>query len=1107
MAKAKTQGKKIPASFINDLKAKISIHEFYTKITGIPFIKDNSRLRAKVQWRRDDNPSLTFHQRSNTLTDFADQSNYHNKAGKVYNHIDILIATKTCKSYYDSILYLANYVGEIIPADLLKSIQHYTKHQEALTDVFQACLTTLDSMFSKDCDKNRSFHLRTYCVDRCLPFDHKFFKLVEVGIWPARSIIESICKKYDIDIDKNNKEEISFARFPDEENKALVFPLYNKHGALVGISYRAMAAKKDVHRCILDNQPVAMYGLNHAISEERVVIVEGEMSILQVAARFWGPEPKDEARSTKAIKNMFSTGSLTNNSRLKYFEGEFQRVFYFNDVQLKDPDDKVKTETVDNVIDVYNTIKALEFKTVYWLNQRDKYDLDDYLREHIDEGYQAYLHIFKSHTLKKSMPGFLHRTIETLIKDFAEDTQDSARFAFCERFTSRLWNEADKNALRVLYADITNVDPDIVQQLNDSEFTQISNSPYFTKNHAYWIEEIVDKTSGIKEKIQMTDYIIRGSFKMISLGGEKKPKSEEVTITGEKAEIYGNIHFAKLKSTKGIIFKPEAFVDHKKFWLNVYMTEIDLIDKIKEKREEAVFHCIKNTLVTTSAKFSYSTPGPHIKTMDTEGFHETLRPNLFVQGGTLNTYLNKYVSVINGKVIPNSMLGIDLAKCTYYKFGTCTEEELLQSCHMLWYKLRYLHETLLMDGLIGYALCAPIKHILDPNVNGLHLFLLGQSNSHKTSLARIIQNFYGDFATDDRVAAFSNSTPKFLEAAIQITGSAVCVCDEFKISKEFTIEMMNHIIHHIFNGVGRGRLNSQSQMIDPNYFNANVITTAEYTQDFETSAEARYLRFMVPSKNTEQLYNDINGPENLPKFKTFTPYLVAWQHQNIELLLEKYKFYKSAIEKTIEEEPNKGRIAMQMAMVMIGFYSFCKFIASKEVCTEEDADKEIQGLMLHFLTTAKVQAARSTGARMLEKFKEYFAQGIDTRKINLAVIEYDSNDKYKDHHWTQTHNQICYVWLYRKNPKDENSLHYAIVSFSGLLSELKRVFNTPFTDSLKHELAAHGYLQLDERQQIPSVKVPNPISPSTMKSVRAVVLPVSMFTIERLNDDREPEGF
>jgi hypothetical protein len=693
------------------------------------------------------------------------------------------------------------------------------------------------------------------------------------------------------------------------------------------------------------------------------------------------------------------------------------------------------------------------------------------------------------------------------VKAFPEDSQDSARFAFCERFNTRLWNEADKNKLRVLYADITNVDPDIVQHINDSVFTQIGNSAYYIKNNAYWVEEIVDKQTGLKEKIQMTDFIVRGNFKMVSLGGERKPKSEEVTITGERAEIYGNIHFANTKTIKGITFKSEHFVDYKKFWANIYSTEIDLIDKIREKREEAVFHCIKNTLVTVMAKVSYSTPGPHIKTMDTEGFAETLRPNLFKQGGTLNTYLNKFVSVIDGKVVPNTQLGIDLAKCTYYKFGICSEEELVQTSHMLWYKLRHLHETLLMDGLIGYALCAPIKHILDPNVNGLHLFLLGQSNSHKTSLARIIQNFYGDFATDDRVAAFSNSTPKFLEAAIQMTGSAVCVCDEFKISKEYTIEMMNHIIHHIYNGVGRGRLNSQSQMIDPNFFNANVITTAEYTQDFETSAEARYLRFMVPSKNTEQLYNDINGPENLPKFKMFTPYLIAWQHRNIELLIERYKFFKNAIQKTIEEEPNKGRISMQLAMIMTGFYSFCKFIASKEVCTEEEADKEIQGLMMHFLATAKIQAGRSTGARMLEKFKEYLTQGINTRKINLGRLEYDQNDKYANKHWTQSNNWICNIWEYRKNPKDENSLHYSIVSWSGLLLDLKRIFNCPFTDSLKHELVAHGYLTLDHKGNIPVTKVPDPTNPGKMKSIRAVVLPVSMFTEERSTDDREPEGF
>jgi hypothetical protein len=342
-----------------------------------------------------------------------------------------------------------------------------------------------------------------------------------------------------------------------------------------------------------------------------------------------------------------------------------------------------------------------------------------------------------------------------------------------------------------------------------------------------------------------------------------------------------------------------------------------------------------------------------------------------------------------------------------------------------------------------------------------------------------------------------------LEAAIQATGSCVCVCDEFKPSKEYPIETMNHIIHNIYNGKTRGRLNTKSEMVDINYFNANVITTAEYAQELETSAEARYLRFNVPSINTESVYQEINGPDTLPLFKCFTPYLISWQHRNMEKLIERYNFYRSSIEETIKEEPNKNRISLQLSMILTGFYSFCKFIESKEICTEEESDKMIQRLVMHLIAQAKKQVARSTDVRVYDKFKEYLAEGLMTRTMNMAIIEYDQHDKPKLVRYTQQNNTVANVWKYRRNPSDPNSTVYAIFSFRRLKIDLKRGFDYDITDSLKQEFAD----QLDERGNIKPVWMPDPDNISKNKAHRAIIIPTSTIHPEGINDDREPEGF
>ena len=1092
----------IPADLINGLKLRIPINEFYTKLTGITFAKVDSRLRAQVQWRKDDHPSLTYASKSNTLTDFADKSNYSQKLGKVYNHIDLLQVTKTCKGFYDSVIYLANYLGETIPNDMLKAIQHYTKHQEALYDIFTACRNTANAMFLSTTDSRQSQMLRAYCKIREIPFDEKFFDLLEIGVWPAKSIVDSILDKYDIDKDKKNQDEIGFARFPDMENNALVFPLYNKHSALVGISARTMEDKKQIYRSTLNNQPLAMYGLNHAVSCKNVGIVEGEMNRIQVAARLWdNPE-----LAAKSIKTIFSTGSLSGNSKLKLFESFFDRVIYFPDVQLKNPDVKESRETIDNIIDVYDALKALEFKAIYWPDQKDKYDLDDYLRENKDTGKEAFFALFKTHDYKKSLPEYIQIVIEKEANGFPEESRNSVRFSFCERFAKRLYNGADQNELRYLYSDLTGVDDELVQQLDDASFTRIKDSVYYTKNSAYWIEE-TDKTTNVTEKKQISDFVVRGVYRMISMKGRNKPKTEELDSCWENAEIHAVIHYSKSKVKKTVILSVDDLVDYKKFWHKLYSADINLIDTTRKDREADIFYCAKNTLVVQLEKFSLPSSGPHIKSYAAEDIKDTLRPDLFMKGGTLKTFLSKYVSVIDGKVVENKFIGVDLSKSLHYQFGLSTEEELQKTSHTVWTTLRKMHEPLLVDGLLGYTFSAPIKHMLDANVNGLHLFLLGPSNSHKTSLARIFQNFYGDFATDTKVNAFSNQTPKHLEQAIQSTGSCICVCDEFKPSKEYTVETMNHIIHNIYNGKTRGRLNTKSEMVDINYFNANVITTAEYAQELETSAEARYLRFDVPPMNTESVYNEINGRDVLPYFKKFTPYVIAWQHRNMDILTERYGFYRTSIEKTIETEPNKNRISLQLSMILTGFYSFCKFLESREVCSEEEADKAIQKLFMHLLAQAKKQVARATNVRVVEKFREFLADGILSRTMNMAIVDYDQNDKIKGVRYTQQNNSATNIWKYRKNASDPNSLVYAILSFRRLKIELKRGFDYDIADSLKQEFAENGYIQLDEKGNIQSVRIPDPDNLSKQKSHRAIIIPTSIIHPEGINDDREPEGF
>jgi hypothetical protein len=198
---------------------------------------------------------------------------------------------------------------------------------------------------------------------------------------------------------------------------------------------------------------------------------------------------------------------------------------------------------------------------------------------------------------------------------------------------------------------------------------------------------------------------------------------------------------------------------------------------------------------------------------------------------------------------------------------------------------------------------------------------------------------------------------------------------------------------------------------------------------------------------------------------------------------------------------------MQLAMMIAGFYSFCNFMVSQGICEQAEADEAIQHLLLHFLGEAKIQITRSKETRAIEKFMECLAAGINTKRMNMATIVYDGSDKYKDRTFSQPNNTIANIWKYRKNSKDENSIVYTILSLKACILDMKKLFDMNFADSLKHELAENHLLNLDEFGSIQNQKVPDPENPAIKKGIRAVVIPASVLFPERLNDDREPDGF
>ena len=89
----------------------------------------------------------------------------------------------------------------------------------------------------------------------------------------SRGISEEITRRYNITVDKHNKN-------------VLVFPFYDETGVLQFIKYRKMNFKKGLDKnkewCMKDTMPI-LFGMNHCKGFDRLIITEGQCDSLSVA--------------------------------------------------------------------------------------------------------------------------------------------------------------------------------------------------------------------------------------------------------------------------------------------------------------------------------------------------------------------------------------------------------------------------------------------------------------------------------------------------------------------------------------------------------------------------------------------------------------------------------------------------------------------------------------------------------------------------------------------------------------------------------------------------------------------------------------------------------
>ena len=1053
--------------FEEELKARSNIADLFTHHTKIEFQTVNGAKRARVPWREDNTPSLHFHPGKNILTDFGAPDRYAGKRGDIINHFDLLIRLGVCANRREAVKWLAEYVHIEIPKALKPTIERAGREQDALRALWKACR---DFAFEV-CSNSASYEaVTTFCAERNFPLENDFFKSMEIGVWPTSRVINKIIEEHKLDA-KDSKLTISTP--VSFESRALVFPLFNKNGALTGLTVRNVETKKFLKFAIDDS---GAYGLISALKEEHVAICEGQLNRIQMAAALRRLHGEDWQEHMPA---MLSTGS--NSFDLAQLKDVWKDALYIPDydVQLVDGDTG-KREVFDTVLGVYNALKAQVFNVISWKDAFDKFDLDDFLKQRVGNEAEALKELAG---LRSTMAEFTRDWIEHKVKDVAEKQKDSARYAYCKLYGNKFYNPVDKSLLLSLYSfiDASTVDQAVVDETTAGHEEEVIDG-VVAFHHAYYR---VEQEGENRTMTKISGFVFDPLYKII-----QKPPAKEVIgeFEGQISELH-SLH-ANLWFENGlrfpITFEHGDLIDVRGFLGALSKAHLGARTSIVggKQSEMEVFQCaLKKLDDTTREVLRLRAAGPHLRDDTPEHRRNGLRPAWFGNSKATKTYLCRGHSVIDGEIVTNQSVNLEFQTSDCYNFSVYSDEEHIQTSRLIWNTMRKVHREWFIDSMLGLVCATPIKHLINQALNGTVVVLLGQTEAHKTSTALIMSNFFGDVPSDSYLSNF-NSTPLAFELNTAQAGAVFMVCDEFKPTPNFRVDHLGAIIHNMYSGKTKSAMTTDRKSRDVYQYTGTYVMTGEQIAEVGSSTEARFILYRIERHDAQKEYEEIMLPENLQKLKCWTPRLICWQHQHITELQEFYQKRRVDLKDKLKGIQNAVRVADQQAFVETGFYAFCHYLESLDVITTEERIAAMQKYLIWSERNIVEQIGRSEETTNTKKFLQYMREMLDSGVINFVTFIGDGQNRSAK--FSQDQKRPYAVIIFEQKGETK----YVITSFDAFIRDMCRHYGRPdmLTNSIKFDLQEQGLIKLEPKGGFAVIEIPDPQNPTKKRRIRAPLL-------------------
>jgi len=255
--------------------------------------------------------------------------------------------------------------------------------------------------------------------------------------------------------------------------------------------------------------------------------------------------------------------------------------------------------------------------------------------------------------------------------------------------------------------------------------------------------------------------------------------------------------------------------------------------------------------------------------------------------------------------------------------------------------------------LLAYVFMTPLNEMLrgigrEPCFS---LYIVGRTGSYKSSVAKLLLNFFGKFSYSDPAPCSFNDTPGSMEKKLAVGADIPLLVDDRRPSQSRDRAQFETAEKYLSSAIGdraaRGRLNADGSAKTPYIPRANAIVTAEEAfQNIGSSSTARAVtvEFEKDTVDFQAMYELQQKADSVNR--TMQLY-IQWVIQHFDNIKEACP---GQLEKYRKEFADEGhaRLATAFSQLLLGYRMFLLFMEDKQIIDKDTVGTEMRAALMYF---------------------------------------------------------------------------------------------------------------------------------------------------------------